>query len=96
MRFESVIPIMGLERGHQASAATSHMQARALLAMRARATFRPIGDNEIAPVLPCDACGDGGLRVVGRVRGRGSWQRVHVCDTCATLRLFDLPAAPAH
>ncbi len=82
---------MSLESGYQANAALQHMQSRALLAIRARPTFRPIRDHEIAPVFLCDACGDGGLRVMGRVRSRGCWQRVHACDTCGALRLYDLP-----
>jgi hypothetical protein len=91
MSVEPTPPVMGLERGYQAIAALRHVNRRELLAIRARSTFRPIHDDEIAPIFPCDACLDGGLRVVGCVRGRGSWQRVHVCDTCGEIRLFDLP-----
>ena len=95
MMFEGSSPRVGLELGYQARAALQHIQARALLAIRVRATFRPVHDDQVAPVLPCEACRDGGLRVVGSVRGRGSWQRAHVCDTCGALKLFDIPGPPA-
>ena len=86
-------PIAGnsLERGHQASAGVRHMQGKALLAIRARSTFRPILDQTLVPVMPCGTCQDGGLRVVGTVRARHGIQRVHVCDTCGDVRRFDLP-----
>ncbi len=95
MIFDTPSPRIGLEQGRQATAALQRlMEMRALLAIRARATFRPVRDNQIAPILPCEACGDGGLRVMGSVRSRGGWQRVHACDTCGTLRLFDIPNPP--
>ncbi len=83
-----------LERGGEALAALAHLKSRSLEALRGRATFQPIHDQDIVPVLPCESCHDGGLRAVGRVRGRGRWQRVHACDTCGMLHLFDLPNAP--
>lgn len=86
-------PPRALEHGYQATAALRHLRGRALAAVRARATFLPVADDELAPVLPCAECGDGGLRVVGRVRGRRGWQRVHACDTCGTVHHFDLPPA---
>jgi hypothetical protein len=88
---ENDMPHIGLERGAYAIAALSQMNLRSLAAIRARATFRPIREDEIVPVLPCEVCRDGGLRVVGRVRSRGCYQRVHVCDTCGVLRFYDLP-----
>lgn len=91
MTFETETPIRAIEHGHQAIAALRNVNARDLLVIRARATFRPIRDYEIAPVLPCELCLDGGLRVVGRVRGRGCWKRVHACDTCGAVQMFDLP-----
>lgn len=68
-----------------------HLHSKALSAMRARATFRPVLDSTLVPVLPCAACQDGGLRVVGTVRARHGLQRVHACDTCGDLQRFDLP-----
>jgi len=88
-------PVVGIERGRQAAAALQHLHLRTVLAVRARATFRPIHDEQLAPVFPCVACRDGGLRVVGCVRSRGAWQRVHACDTCGALQYFDLPGPPA-
>jgi hypothetical protein len=67
------------------------MQGKAVMAIRARPTFQPILDQTLVPVLPCEACQDGGLRAVGTVRSRHGMQRVHVCDTCGDLRRFDLP-----
>ena len=94
MKFDGTMPQVGLELGYEASAALHHVQVRALLAIRARATFRPIRDNQIAPVHPCEACRDGGLRAVGCVRGREGWQRVHACDTCGALQHYAIPNPP--
>src|SRR5215475_10369373 len=61
MIFDKPSPRIGLEHGRQATAALQRlMDMRALLSIRARATFRPVRDDQIAPVLPCEACGDGG------------------------------------
>ncbi len=91
MVFDQSAPIADLEQAHQAHAALRHQQSRALLMVRARATFRPLHDFTLVPIFPCERCHDGGLRAVGTVRGRGGMQRAHVCDTCGILRLYDLP-----
>ena len=92
MANEGALPhVISLERGYQANAALRHAHGKALQVVRAKATFRPVADQTLVPVLPCESCLDGGLRAVGTVRGRGCIQRVHVCDTCGTLQLFELP-----
>jgi hypothetical protein len=90
MVFEPV-PARDLERAHQANAALRHKQGRALLTVRARATFCPLHDSTLVPVFPCAACLDGGLRAVGTVRSKQGMQRAHICDTCGKLQLYDLP-----
>lgn len=95
MTFENATsPVVGIERGRQATAALRHLHVRGLLQIRARATFRPISDDQLAPIFPCTACGDGGLRVVGCVRRRPNWQRVHACDTCGALQCYDISEPP--
>ena len=93
MTEDTTEPTASIERGSQATAALQHLQGRSLQELKAKSSFRAIGDNEVALVLPCSMCGDGGLRVVGRVRGKINgqfrWQRVHACDTCGALEYFD-------
>jgi hypothetical protein len=91
MVFDETFPALGLEHAHQAHAALERQQGRAVQAVRARGSFRPLSDFTLVPVLPCDRCQDGGLRAVGTVRSRTGMQRAHVCDTCGQVRLFDVP-----
>jgi hypothetical protein len=91
MVFDELSPALGLEYAHQAHAALERQQGRAVQAVRARGTFRPLDDSTLVPVLPCTRCQDGGLRAVGTVRARTGTQRAHVCDTCGQVQLFDVP-----
>ena len=86
-------PAADLEPGALAKAGLAHIRSRALNAIRARATFQPVREDELVAIWPCPICGDGGQRAVGRVRGRGHWQQVHACDTCGMLQL-DAPSDP--
>jgi hypothetical protein len=91
MLSDEITPAIGLERGWQATGALQHLQRPELVRIRSQASFRPISDEEIVPILPCNTCRDGGLRVMGRVKRRGHIQRVHACDTCGVAQFFELP-----
>jgi len=88
---EPTISVISLERGYQANAALLHAHGKALQVMRAKGSFKPILDNALVPVLPCERCRDGGLRAMGTVRKGGCLQRAHACDTCGTVQLYELP-----
>jgi hypothetical protein len=88
---EPSLSVISLERGYQANAALRHARGKAVQGMRARGSFQPIHDSALVPVLPCEKCRDGGLRVIGTVLKGGCIQRAHACDTCGTVQLYELP-----
>ncbi|MGH2517787.1 MAG: hypothetical protein ACRDHP_19245, partial [Ktedonobacterales bacterium] len=71
-----------LEPGWLAARSLVQLRSDELLAIMLRPSFRPARDLDLVPVAPCTACGDGGLRTAGSVRGRRGRELVRACDTC--------------
>ena len=91
MESSEVSQVIDVEPGWQATSALTRIRSTQVLAIRKRASFRPVGEWDWVPVAPCQQCLDGGLRVAGTVRARNSWCLVRICDTCGAVEMSGRP-----
>jgi hypothetical protein len=95
MESSEIRQVIDVEPGWQATSALSRIRSTQVLAIRQRASFRPVGEWDWVPIAPCQRCLDGGLRVAGTVRARNSWCLVRICDTCGVVELSGRPTRHA-
>lgn len=76
-----------VESGCQALAAVVGRESRKLHQIMAATNFQPVAASDVVPVWPCIHCLDGGLHLVGYLRGCIMALPVLACDTCGAVTL---------
>lgn len=86
-RFVSERHVNEVESGCQALAAVLGRESRKLHQIMAAANFQPVAASDVVPVRPCPRCLDGGLHLVGYLRGCIMALPILACDTCGEVIL---------